>query len=232
MTSIFVAKLDFGVDNPQLKAIFDPYGKVLKATVAIDRETGKSRGFGFVEMANDDEAQNAIQALDNSTVNGRQISVKQAEDRGGVNKKPPFNPSNNRGDFKPRENRGDFTPREGGARSNASDMDSDLGNDRPIVPFIQDDFATRELARKKEKEVAKKKEKPKTHKMEAYKKSGKDNAFLNSEDDLDEEFDLFGRDEDEELDDDYSKYLVNSDEDEEYEDDDFEDDEDYEDDED
>ena len=91
MTSIFVAKLDFGVDNTQLKTIFEEYGTVLKATVATDRETGKSRGFGFVEMANDDEAQNAIQALDNSLVNGRSISVKQAEDRGSGPKKPFVN---------------------------------------------------------------------------------------------------------------------------------------------
>jgi len=60
MTSIFVAKLDFGVTSEQLKETFEQYGKVLKATVATDRETGKSRGFGFVEMADSDEAKNAI----------------------------------------------------------------------------------------------------------------------------------------------------------------------------
>ena len=48
MISIFVAKLDFGVDNAQLRSLFEPYGKVNKATVAMDKETGRSRGFDFV----------------------------------------------------------------------------------------------------------------------------------------------------------------------------------------
>ena len=51
MTSIFVAKLDFGVSNQELRQLFENYGTVLKATVATDRETGKPRGFAFVEMA-------------------------------------------------------------------------------------------------------------------------------------------------------------------------------------
>ena len=51
MTSIFVAKLDFGVSNQELRQLFENYGTVLKATVATDRETGKHRGFAFVEMA-------------------------------------------------------------------------------------------------------------------------------------------------------------------------------------
>jgi RNA recognition motif-containing protein len=83
MTSIFVAKLDFGVTNEQLKSLFEEHGKVNKASVATDRETGKSRGFGFVEMPDANEAQVAIRALDGSLVNGRPIAVKQAEDRSG-----------------------------------------------------------------------------------------------------------------------------------------------------
>ena len=216
MTSIFVAKLDFGVDNAQLKTIFEEYGTVLKATVATDRETGKSRGFGFVEMANDDEAQNAINSLDNSNVSGRTISVKQAEDRNNGAKKP-FIKGNDRGDFKPRENSSDRPPR--------ADFGGDPPAREPFVPSV--DFVNKDAVRKK-KEDPKKSDKPKTHKMEAYRKSGKDNTFLNADDDLDEEFDLFGRDQDEDLDDDYSKYLVNSGQEDEddYEDDDFEDDED------
>ena len=64
MTSIFVAKLDFGISSDQLRQMFQDYGTVLKATVATDRETGKSRGFGFVEMANREEAMTAIKQLD------------------------------------------------------------------------------------------------------------------------------------------------------------------------
>jgi RNA recognition motif-containing protein len=72
MTSIFVAKLDFGFNSDQLRELFEQYGKVLKASVATDRETGKSRGFGFVEMDNREEALKAISA------------VKEAEDRGAA----------------------------------------------------------------------------------------------------------------------------------------------------
>ena len=60
MTSIFVAKLDFGIGNDELRQAFARFGTVLKATVATDRETGKSRGFGFVEMANAEEAREAM----------------------------------------------------------------------------------------------------------------------------------------------------------------------------
>ena len=56
MTTIFVAKLDFGVNSEQLKELFEQHGTVLKANVATDRETGKSRGFGFVEMPDAGEA--------------------------------------------------------------------------------------------------------------------------------------------------------------------------------
>jgi len=100
MTSIFVAKLDFGVTNEQLKSLFEQHGKVAKASVAVDRETGKSRGFGFVEMPNEIEAQTAIRALDGFHVNGRPIAVKQAEDR-SANKgqanpsKPSYSGNNN-----------------------------------------------------------------------------------------------------------------------------------------
>jgi len=81
MTSIFVAKLDFGVSNQELRQLFENYGTVLKATVATDRETGKPRGFAFVEMADREEAQQAIEALDGYVINGRALAVKEAEQR-------------------------------------------------------------------------------------------------------------------------------------------------------
>ena len=98
MTSIFVAKLDFGVSSEQLKQLFEQHGKVLKANVATDRETGKSRGFGFVEMPDPGEANTAIRALDGYLVNGRPIAVKEAEVR--TNTRPPgasrpYTPSDN-----------------------------------------------------------------------------------------------------------------------------------------
>lgn len=81
MTSIFVAKLDFGVSKEQLVELFTQYGEVSKAHIPTDKDTGKPRGFAFVEMSNDDEASQAIQALDGFEINRRQIAVKVAENR-------------------------------------------------------------------------------------------------------------------------------------------------------
>ena len=90
MTSIFVAKLDFGVTNEQLRQLFEQHGSVIKVNVATDRETGKSRGFAFVEMANREEAMNAINSLNGHMINGRDIAVKEAEQRGDT--RPNNNP--------------------------------------------------------------------------------------------------------------------------------------------
>jgi RNA recognition motif-containing protein len=81
MMNIFVAKLDFGVTSEQLRQEFERFGKVLKATVALDRETGKSRGFAFVEMASKEEGIAAINGLDGKTFNGRPCAVKEADPR-------------------------------------------------------------------------------------------------------------------------------------------------------
>lgn len=90
MINIFVAKLDFGVTSDQLRQEFERFGKVTKATVAFNRETGNSRGFAFVEMAVREEGQEAIQSLDGKVFNGRACAVKEAdpkpENRSFVNK--------------------------------------------------------------------------------------------------------------------------------------------------
>lgn len=86
MTKIFVGSLPFDTSEEQLQEMFKAHGAVTKATLINDRETGRSRGFGFVEMANDAEAQAAIAALNGSNVGGRQIVVNVArpmENRGG-----------------------------------------------------------------------------------------------------------------------------------------------------
>ena len=83
MINIFVAKLDYSISSDQLKQEFQNFGRVNKATVAMDRETGKSRGFAFIEMADREEGENAIKALDGKSFNGRPIAVKEADDRGG-----------------------------------------------------------------------------------------------------------------------------------------------------
>lgn len=79
--NIFVAKLNFSTQSADLQEVFEAYGAVDSAKVITDQFTGKSKGFGFVEMPNDDEAMNAIEALDNSDLDGNTIVVKKAEPR-------------------------------------------------------------------------------------------------------------------------------------------------------
>ena len=79
--NIFVAKLSFDTQDDDLREAFEQYGTVDSAKIIMDQSTGRSKGFGFVEMPNDDEALNAIEGLDNSDLDGRTIVAKKAEDR-------------------------------------------------------------------------------------------------------------------------------------------------------
>jgi RNA recognition motif-containing protein len=79
--NLYVGNLTFTTDSNELERIFTPYGSVARANVITDRETGRSRGFGFVEMGNDDEAQRAIDALNGKEVNGRALTVNVARER-------------------------------------------------------------------------------------------------------------------------------------------------------
>lgn len=86
MTKMFVGSLPFSMTEDELHQLFATHGNVASAKIIIDRETGRSRGFGFVEMPTDSEAQAAIAALNNSNVAGRAIVVNVArpmENRGG-----------------------------------------------------------------------------------------------------------------------------------------------------
>lgn len=76
--NIFVARLNFKTRKEDLEAAFSAYGQVASAKIIKDRETGRSKGFGFVEMPNDDEANNAIAALNEKELDGRVIVVKPA----------------------------------------------------------------------------------------------------------------------------------------------------------
>lgn len=78
---IYVSNLDFSVQNEELADCFATYGTVVSANVINDRETGRSRGFGFVEMNDNEEAKTAISNLDGSTYNGRQLRAAQALDK-------------------------------------------------------------------------------------------------------------------------------------------------------
>lgn len=83
---LYVGNLSYGTDNAALESLFGEFGTVESANVISDRETGRSKGFGFVEMANDDEAQAAQDALDGKECDGRTLKVNEAkprENRGG-----------------------------------------------------------------------------------------------------------------------------------------------------
>ena len=80
-TNIYVGNLPFTTTNNELRELFAPHGEVDDAQVIMDRETGRSRGFGFVEMANDAEAQTAIRELDGSDMGGRSLKVNVAKPR-------------------------------------------------------------------------------------------------------------------------------------------------------
>ena len=78
-TKLFVGSLPWAVNDDALKTAFEAHGTVVTAKVVTDRQTGRSRGFGFVEMENESEANNAIQALNGSQLKGRSIIVSEAK---------------------------------------------------------------------------------------------------------------------------------------------------------
>ena len=78
---MYVGNLPFSMDEAQLRSLFETHGAVDSAAVITDRETGRSRGFGFVEMVDDSASRNAIQALDNYMVDGRNLKVNEARPR-------------------------------------------------------------------------------------------------------------------------------------------------------
>jgi cold-inducible RNA-binding protein len=81
MTKLYVGNLPFNVNDADLQQLFSQHGDVQSASVIMDRETGRSRGFGFVEVANNDEAQAAITALNGKSFDGREIVVNEARAR-------------------------------------------------------------------------------------------------------------------------------------------------------
>lgn len=88
---IYVGNLSFGTGEEELRSAFSPYGTVGEATVITDRETGRSRGFGFVEIADDGGARAAIQALNGTELDGRNLTVNEAKPRNDSDR-PRSNP--------------------------------------------------------------------------------------------------------------------------------------------
>lgn len=78
---LYVGNVSYDSTDESLKAAFEQFGTVDSATILKDRETGRSRGFGFVEMSNDEEAQAAIEGMDGKDVDGRELRVNEARPR-------------------------------------------------------------------------------------------------------------------------------------------------------
>ena len=79
--NIYVGNIPWGVSEEELKVLFGQYGEVNSARIITDRESGRSKGFGFVEMAQADAGNAAIEALDGNDFNGRDLRVNQAKER-------------------------------------------------------------------------------------------------------------------------------------------------------
>jgi cold-inducible RNA-binding protein len=78
LKNIFVGNLDFNTSEDELRKLFETHGQVDRITILTDRDTGRSRGFGFVEMANAEEGDKAIAALNGTQIGGRTLNVNEA----------------------------------------------------------------------------------------------------------------------------------------------------------
>jgi RNA recognition motif-containing protein len=78
MKSLYIGNMSFNTVESELRALIEPFGQITRVHMAMDRETGRPRGFAFVEMANDDEAAKAIAGLDGKELGGRNLKVNEA----------------------------------------------------------------------------------------------------------------------------------------------------------
>jgi cold-inducible RNA-binding protein len=79
MKNVFVGNLSFESTEGGLRSIFEPFGEITRVNVITDRDTGRARGFAFVEMSNDEEAAKAITALNGTEMDGRALNVNEAK---------------------------------------------------------------------------------------------------------------------------------------------------------
>ena len=79
--NIYVGQLPYSMTEEELKQLFSEYGEIFSVNLIMDKYTGQSKGFGFIDMPNNSEADTAIKALNKSMLKGREIKVNQAEDR-------------------------------------------------------------------------------------------------------------------------------------------------------
>ena len=185
MINIFVAKLDYSISSEQLKQEFQNFGRVNKATIAMDRETGKSRGFAFIEMANREEGENAIKALNGKSFNGRPIAVKEADDRGGNKRNKGAAPFK-----KPFEKKPSYTSDSSQNKDLSNNRYSENENQMLIDPVENLDLLTQRDTRKKSKEKSSKpnnddlENRTKKVKNLSSKKYNKYNDFDDDDDDI------------------------------------------------
>ena len=126
MTNIFIANLDWEISSEDLKATFSAFGTVSYAHVVFDRVTKKSKGYGYVEMDNAEEAIAAIEALKGLEVNGRKLDVKIASPKGNRPKKQETTLQDKK--FQKPFNKG-----KGGYRSNTGGQGGNGGSRRPRI---------------------------------------------------------------------------------------------------
>ena len=108
--NIFVGSLHYDINEADLKEIFEEYGAVSSVKIITDKFTGKSKGFGFVEMANDAEAKKAIEELNEAELEGRKMVVNEALEKKDDRKRTNTNSSSNRtGGYQKRD--GGYKPR-------------------------------------------------------------------------------------------------------------------------
>ena len=79
MKNLFVGNMSFSTTEGDLRSIFEPFGEITRVQLITDRDTGRARGFGFVEMSNDEEATKAIAALNGTQMDGRALNVNEAK---------------------------------------------------------------------------------------------------------------------------------------------------------
>jgi len=100
---IYVGNFSFSMTESELRSLFEPHGSIESATIATDRDTGRSRGFGFVSMPSDEEAEKAMAALNGKDLGGRALTVNEARPQ---TQRIGFRDGGRGGDRKPRQRRG------------------------------------------------------------------------------------------------------------------------------
>ncbi len=110
MKNVYVGNMSFETTESDLRSLFEPFGEITRIHVVTDRDTGRARGFAFVEMANDEEAVKAIGALNGKEVNGRALNVNEARPKpersgGGGRGRGGFSRDDYRGGSRRREPR-------------------------------------------------------------------------------------------------------------------------------